>query len=172
VLDLTAPTYEQVYQPGRDLSVDESMIKYKGRLAFRQYMPDKPTKYGIKDFVLAESHTGYCLKFLTYTGKYLFPRKEIPLTSQVVLDLLRSYEHKGHVVYMDNFYTSPELFHTLESLSIGACGTARINWKHMPLEIKPETLKPKRGDDPVFVRSEKLVACAWQDVKRVTCLSE
>ena len=72
---------------------------------------------------------------------------------------------------MDNFYTSPELFHTLESLSIGACGTARINRKHMPLEIKPETFKLKRGDDPVFVRSENLVACAWQDVRRVTCLS-
>jgi len=42
VLDLTTPTYEQVYQPGRDLSVDESMVKYKGRLAFQQYMPDKP----------------------------------------------------------------------------------------------------------------------------------
>jgi len=35
VLDLTTPTYEQVYQPGRDLSVDESMIKYKSRLVAR-----------------------------------------------------------------------------------------------------------------------------------------
>jgi len=51
-------------------------VDCKGRLAFRQYMPDKPTKYGIKDFVLAESDTGYCLKFMTYTGKYLFPCKD------------------------------------------------------------------------------------------------
>ena len=171
VLDLTLPTYAQVYQPGRDLSVDESMIKYKGRLAFRQYMPAKPTKYGIKDFVLAEADTGYCLKFMTYTGKYLFPRKDIPLTSQVVLDLLRGYEHKGHIVYMDNFYTSPELFYTLETLSIGACGTARTNRKHMPPDLKPEALKLKRGDDPVFMRAGNLVGCGWQDVKRVTCLS-
>jgi len=31
VLDLTVPTYAQVYQPGRDLPADESMIKYKGQ---------------------------------------------------------------------------------------------------------------------------------------------
>ena len=165
VLDLTVPTYAQVYQPRRDLSVDESMIKYKGRLAFRQYMPDILTKYGIKDFVLAESDTGYCLKFMTYTGKYSFPRKEIPLTSQVVLELLRIYERKGHIVYMNNFYTSPELFCTLETLSIGACGTARSKY------LKPEALKLKRGDDPVFMRAGNLVARGWQDVKRVACLS-
>jgi len=171
LLNLTVPRYRQLYQSGRDLSVDESMIKYKGRLAFRQYMPDKPTKYGIKDFVLAESDTGFCLKFMTYTGKYSFHRKDVPLTTQVVLDLLDVYEHAGHVVHMDNFYTSPELFRTLESKDIGACGTARSNRKHMPNGLKPETPKLKRGDDPVFFHAGNLVACGWEDVKRVTCLS-
>jgi len=41
----------------------------------------------------------------------------------------------------------------------------------MPQDLKPDKLKMKRGDDPVFQRSGDLVACAWQDVKRVTCLS-
>ena len=33
----------------------------------------------------------------------------MPLTEQVVTSLLDSYEGKGHVVYMDNFYSSPSL---------------------------------------------------------------
>jgi hypothetical protein len=41
----------------------------------------------------------------------------------------------------------------------------------MPLKLKPTNLKLKRGDDPVFVRADDMVALAWQDVKRVTCLS-
>ena len=134
-------------------------------------MPDKPTKYGIKDFVLAESNTGYCLKMITYTGKYSFPRTDRPLTTQVVLDLLEGYENEGHVVYMDNFYSSPELFRELQNKTIGACGTVRINRKHMPSQLKPEKLKLKRGDDPVFMRANNIVAMAWQDVKRVTCLT-
>ena len=36
-------------------SVDEAMIPFKGRLAFNQYMKDKPTKWGIKVFVLADA---------------------------------------------------------------------------------------------------------------------
>ena len=33
----------------------------------------------------------------------------MPLTEQVVTSLLDGYESKGHVVYMDNFYSSPSL---------------------------------------------------------------
>ena len=171
LIDLTIPTYRQVYQPGRDLSVDESMVKFKGRLCFRQYMPDKPTKYGIKDFVLAESSTGFCLNVMTYTGKYSFPRQDQPLSTQVVLDLLRGYENQGHVVYMDNFYSSPDLFQELQQKGIGACGTVRSNRKNMPPDFRPDKLRLKRGDDPLFMRSDDLVAIAWHDVKRVTCLT-
>ena len=44
---------------GREIAIDESMIGFKGRLHFIQYMPDKPTKWGMKAFVLANSRTGY-----------------------------------------------------------------------------------------------------------------
>ena len=36
------------YSPHREFSIDEAIIKFRGRLGFRQYMPAKPTKYGIK----------------------------------------------------------------------------------------------------------------------------
>ncbi|XP_039621622.1 activating transcription factor 7-interacting protein 1 isoform X1 [Polypterus senegalus] len=171
LLDLTMPTYMQVYQPDRDLSVDESMVKYKGRLFFRQCMPDKPTKYGIKNFVLAEANTGYCLKIITYIGKYSFPRKDCSLTTQIVLDLLQGCDNKGHIAYMDNFYTSPDLFLELQRKGIGACGTAKASRKYMPPKLKPSNLKLTRIDKPIFVRANNLVALVWQDVKRVICLT-
>ena len=103
VLDIVSPLYETVYGPGKNLCIDESMIKFKGRIYFRQYLPAKPTKWGIKVFVLCESDSGYGLKFEVYTGKESFVReKGVPLSEQVVLSLLDSYENKGHVVYMDN----------------------------------------------------------------------
>ena len=53
----------------KNISVDESMIPFKGRLQFKQRMPLKPVKYGIKLFEVCESKTGYCMKFSVYLGK-------------------------------------------------------------------------------------------------------
>ena len=46
------------YQPARDLSVDESLIPFKGRTAMKQYIPSKPHKWGLKRWRLCESTTG------------------------------------------------------------------------------------------------------------------
>ena len=48
LIDTCQQNFRDRYIPGREMSVDEGMIKYKGRLYFRQYMPKKPVKYGIK----------------------------------------------------------------------------------------------------------------------------
>ena len=42
VLDMCQHTFLEQYIPGREVSIDEAMVKYKGRVFFRQYMPKKP----------------------------------------------------------------------------------------------------------------------------------
>jgi len=69
LLDNVAKNFRTVYKPGRDLSVDEAMVGYKGRLHFKQYMPAKPTKWGVKVWEVCESETGYCSNFDVYTGR-------------------------------------------------------------------------------------------------------
>lgn len=172
LLDIVQPLYERYYCPGQNLAVDESMIKFKGRIFFKQYMPDKPTKWGFKQFVLCDSKTGYALRHTLYTGKNSFNvRPNTSMPEHVVLTLLEGYEHLGHVVFLDNFYASPLLFKRLEEMGIGACGTVRPLRKFMPEDLKPRNLALQKGDDPVFYRSNNLVACAWHDTKRVTFLS-
>ncbi|XP_053402637.1 piggyBac transposable element-derived protein 4-like [Mercenaria mercenaria] len=72
LLDMIDVRYTDAYAPDKELSIDESMIKFKGRIFFRQYMPAKPTKWGIKTFALCGSNTGYGLRFLIHTGKNTF----------------------------------------------------------------------------------------------------
>lgn len=121
---------------------------------------------------MSEAESGYCLKSLIYTGKSSFQRNPgQPLGDQVVMTLLEGYEDKGHIVYTDNFYSSPTLFTKLENKNIGACGTVKVNREGMPRELNPKMLKLKKGDDPVFMRKGNLVACAWHDTKRLTLLS-
>ena len=37
--------FKTYYQPHQQISIDESMISYKGRLSFVQYLPKKPHKW-------------------------------------------------------------------------------------------------------------------------------
>ena len=100
---------ESEYNPHEQLSVDEAMIKFKGRLGFKQYMKAKPTKWGIKVFVLSDSTKGYVYRFQIYSGKNssLSGSGEHGLCTQAVLSLMQGIEDRCHKVFMDNYYTSP-----------------------------------------------------------------
>ena len=50
---------QELYKPTKHISVDEGMIGFKGRLSFHQYMPAKPTKYGIKVWMAADASNGF-----------------------------------------------------------------------------------------------------------------
>ena len=59
LLDLVTHQFETNYAPNQTVTIDEAMIPFKGRLSFKQYMKNKPTKWGIKVFVLSDSQNGY-----------------------------------------------------------------------------------------------------------------
>ena len=46
------------------------MVRNKGRFSFPQHIRDKPTKWGFKLWVLADSLTGYTWDFEVYIGKW------------------------------------------------------------------------------------------------------
>ncbi|KAL5515955.1 hypothetical protein EMCRGX_G001209 [Ephydatia muelleri] len=58
LLDTVVKNFKAAYVPAQNLSIDESMISFKGRLSWVQYMPKKPHKWGMKAWVLANSSNG------------------------------------------------------------------------------------------------------------------
>lgn len=58
LLDVLNETVRKVYKPSEVVTVDESMIPFKGRYALKQYMPNKPVKWGYKVWCLCDSYTG------------------------------------------------------------------------------------------------------------------
>ncbi len=75
------------------------MIKFKGRLGFKQYMKDKPTKWGIKVFVLSDATNGYIYRLEIYTGKNETLDNATGLCSRVVLDLMKGFDYSGNTLY-------------------------------------------------------------------------
>jgi hypothetical protein len=80
------------YNPHREVSIDEAMIGFSGRLGFKQYVPLKPTKRGIKVWVRADPHNGYVGDFQVYTGR-TDNTPGINLGGRVVLDLMQPLLH-------------------------------------------------------------------------------
>lgn len=53
--DLVTAEFESLYTLHQPVIIDETMIPFKGRLGFKQYMKNKPTKWGVKAFVLSDA---------------------------------------------------------------------------------------------------------------------
>ena len=68
LVDLLNKKCSNVYTPDKDLAIDESLVKFKGRLGFKQYIPAKRARFGIKLFVLCES-SGFVWNMHVYQGK-------------------------------------------------------------------------------------------------------
>lgn len=122
---------------------------------------------GIKVWSLADSVTGYMSGFAVYAGKEA-GSNGAGLGTRVVTNLTKPLNHKNHLCFCDNFFTSVELFDQLEVNRMYAAGTCRNNRKHFPLDIRSPKLEKGQS---LFRQDNKLVATVWQDNKPAYFLS-
>jgi hypothetical protein len=171
LLDIITPLFESEYVTHQNCAIDEAMIPYKGRLGFKQYMKDKPTKWGIKVFVLADSHNGYVKRLQVYTGKDVDAGSDaVGLCTRVCLELLNGLENSGLCLYTDNYYTSPVLCKHLYNNGINSCGTCKTARKFFPQDIVLKACVENRGK--YNWKSNGAVLCtSWVDKKTVNYVS-
>ena len=167
----------EYYQPLRELSIDERMVKSKARTHFRQYIRNKPTKWGFKYWVLADP-TGYTVDFDLYCGQHCTDQLSgHGLSYDVVMELCKPFHFQGYIAFFDNFYTSPELLKALRERGIGATGTLRVSRRGVPVIVKELVKTLNRKDVPrgtgYYIREAgaKEVYICWKDNDCVTVLS-
>ena len=83
------------------------MVGTRCRVAFLQYLPKKPTKFGIKIWINSEAKTGYVVNFEIYTGKTT--GKEKGLGYRVVMDIMKPYYFKGQLSICGQFLQQCEI---------------------------------------------------------------
>jgi len=143
-------------------------VKFKGRIVFKQYIPKKRKCFGIKMFKLCAS-TGYTYDMNVYLDKDMQrAAQRSTARHNTVANQTRGVEGFGHKLYMDNFFSSPDLYNDLAQKKIFCCGTVRLHRKGMPKDLKPKTLRLKHGDIRVRTKGD-LTAVVWKD-KRDVCL--
>lgn len=53
----------------RNIVIDETPVKFKERVGFRQFLSAKPGRFGVKNFTVSESSSGYVWDLDVYAGK-------------------------------------------------------------------------------------------------------
>ena len=106
--------------PPQHVSIDESMVGTKNRIAYLQY---------IKKFELCHAISGYVFYIKLYAGKDFASNNR-----SVVMDLMRKYHllNKGYHLFTDNLYTKPLLARILDTEGTLLTGTVRSNSKGLP----------------------------------------
>lgn len=155
----------QLFLPSENLCIDEGICPFRGRIKHRVYMKNKPNKYGLKLYIIADVKTGYALNVEIYTGKSMTTDNS---AKGIITRLCHPYFNKKHTVYMDRFYSSPLVFQFLKSNDTYAVGTVMKNRKGLSKEVIMETLN--RGQ-ACFAIKNNLLFLKWKDKRDVFMLS-
>lgn len=145
------------FNPHECVTIDEQLLGFHGRCQFRQYMPSKPERYGLKFWLAVCARTSYVWKIQPYLGK--IPGASAPEQRQgerVVLDLVEGL--KGHNITMDNFFSSYELGQKLLSKHLTMVGTMRQNKRSIPPKLRECKKQPLFQSTFAFTKDTALVS--------------
>ena len=124
------------YSVSEYCTIDEQLVAFRGRCSFRQYIPSKPAKYGIKIFTLADAKTMYTLPMEIYTGTQ--PKGPYMVSNSaldVVMRLVQPIEGSGRNVTADNWFSSVPFARRLLEKKLTYVGTLRKNKKELPADF-------------------------------------
>ena len=171
IITMLRNRFAHVWNPGKNISIDEAMIPFKGRSSLKQYMPMKPIKRGIKVWARADADNGYVSAFEVYTGRK-GNTTETGLGAAVVKGLTEQLHGTYRHVFYDNFFSSVDLALDLLRAGLYSCGTLRSNRKGFPALLKPLVKKGlhTRGSSKTY-QNGNLTVTVWQDNRPVTLIS-
>jgi hypothetical protein len=166
-LDLLRARFSSVYTPGLVITIDETMVPWRGRLLFKQYIPGKAHKYGVKVYKVAATN-GYTWNFMAYTGQQ-DPTKGRGHAEKVVIHLLDGLFGCYRTVVADNFFTSISLAKHLLEEDTYLIGTLRKNRVGSMNEIRDK--KQHRGEVYGRQNGDDIKLILWKDKRDVLMIT-
>lgn len=167
--------WAKAYDPGAYVCVDETLLLFQGRVAFKVRIPMKRAKVGIKLYVLTGVSPSYVLGFNIKTTRHnaaehngLFEGtvKVMELMEQAgLLDSFRT-------LVADNYYTSLEELRELRKRNTYTMGVIRQSRVPPEAKFTPEEQRQPRGYSKTMVHDETgAMIGGWKDGRVVYMLS-
>lgn len=161
------------YSPGVNCTVDEMLFRFYGRCPFKQYIPSKPDKYGIKVFALVDSENFFTVKMEVYCGTqpdgpYVVDNSP----SAVVKRIIGPIENTGRNITCDNWFSSVTLCRDLQqNHKTTLVGTVRKNRRELPKMIAETKKMPEKSSMFLFADRCTLVSYVPKKNRNVILIS-
>ena len=165
-------TAKDFFPQPKEMSVDEMMIRYFGRHSDKQFIRNKPVRFGYKMWAICASK-GYIVHVEPYCGACTqLPVFAMGQGPDVVAGLVtKGGVTSGAQLFFDNLFTSLPLLQWLSQKGIGGTGTLRNNRVFStPLPEAKKLEKKERGYSVAFWTDDQCYV-GWNDNKGVMMAS-
>ncbi|CAL6070717.1 Transposase_IS4 [Hexamita inflata] len=112
------------YFLGKNLVIDEQLIKFAGRIFFLQYNPAKPAKRGILVRACVDTFTNFILSMDLYAASQTVPKGETK-TLDVIKRLIDFPKQPNCTLFCDNYYGTIDVVEYIKSIGLEYVGTFR-----------------------------------------------
>ena len=129
------------YIHGPDPCVNEQLVAFQARCSFRQHIPYKPVKYGVKIWWCCDSQTCYPFKGDIYLRRQPGQQREVWQGACVVKQLVEPWRRSGRNVTVDKFFTSIPPAEDLLKDGLTYVGSIRSNKPHILDEMKANSTR-------------------------------
>lgn len=153
------------YTPSEYVTIDETLLGFRGRCPFKMYIPNKPDKYGLKLVTMCDAKTFYMCSAKPYIGKEA-REGQYSIPTQYVLYLTENIKGTNRNCTMDNWFSSYEVAEKLLERKLTMVGTMRKNKR-----VIPKQLLETRGRDvssSMFVYDERSILVSYVPSKNKT----
>ena len=165
-------TFSHYFIPDRNITIDESLRRFKGWCRSKVYSPDKPAKFGLKYYCLVDRN-GYCLWFKQHrikkddTAVSEEKRKLFSICKEAIVHLYSYYPAISFNLFTDNYYGSLSL--TKYLLRKGWDFTLGLRSNRVETSVVLAKMKNSISGDEEFscrVNNDNTIALgAWKDKK-------
>lgn len=173
LFDMFVQNCGAAFTPFQYVTIDEKLEAFRGRCVFRQYIPNKPNKYGIKIFALCDPKVFYTCKMEVYVGKQPPGPWEVNNSAEAVVErMCEPIRGTGRNVTTDNWFTSFKLIEKLKkNFNLTLLGTVRKNKRELPIEFSRPVKRPEKSSMFAFHENCTLVSYIPKKGKNVLLMS-
>lgn len=175
--------------PHRRVVIDESMRLFKGHWRGKVYIKNKPTKWGLKYYLMVDEEC-YCTWFVLYKGKAANPtstssavpvendeKSKAPSKTRILCNTAIDSLPKdmgAYAIYVDNYYGSLDLAYDTHERGFAFTFNCRSNRPSWLFDDLGKNMEPYEGIDKFAIKVNKevdMAALSWKDKKQVNYLT-
>lgn len=172
ILSLFVDNCKKCYSLGQNVTIGEKLEAFRGQCSFKQYVPSKTLRYGIKIVTLVDSKTLYTSNLEIHTGKR--PDGPFALSNKprdVVKRMTSHIYNTGRTITAGSCFTDFQLIQDLKKENISYIGAVRNKKRQIPSAFVSTRNRDENSSMFAFTDDVTLVSYIPKKGKNVILMS-